>query len=67
MLFKKFKKYIKIYTTLDKVDKNDTCLISTSDLQIEKIIKSLGIEMPNLTTIDKIDKFKNQLNKDIFM
>lgn len=32
-----------------------------------KIIKSLGIEMPDLTTIDKIDKFKNQLNKDIFM
>ena len=23
--------------------------------------------MPNLTTIDKIDKFKNQLNKNIFM
>ena len=23
--------------------------------------------MPNLTTIAKIDKFKNQLNKDIFM
>lgn len=48
-------------------DKNGTCLISTPDIQIEKIIKSLGIEMPNLTTIDKIDKFKNQLNKDIFM
>lgn len=48
-------------------DKNGTCIISTPDIQIEKIIKSLGIEMPNLTTIDKIDKFKNQLNKDIFM
>ena len=23
--------------------------------------------MPNLTTIDKIDKFKNHLNKDVFM
>jgi hypothetical protein len=23
--------------------------------------------MPDLTTIDKIDKFKNTLNKDIFM
>ncbi len=48
-------------------DKNGTCLISTPDIQIEKIVKSLGIEMPDLTTIDKIDKFKNQLNKDIFM
>ena len=48
-------------------DKNGTCLISTPDIQIEKIIKSLGLEMPDLTTIDKIDKFKNQLNKGIFM
>ena len=48
-------------------DKNGTCLISTPDIQIEKIVKSLGIEMPDLTTIDKIDKFKNQLNKDLFM
>ena len=48
-------------------DKNGTCLISTPDIQIEKIVKSLGMEMPDLTTIDKIDKFKNQLNRDIFM
>ena len=48
-------------------DKNGTCLISTPDIQIEKIIKSLGLEMPDLTTIDKIDKFKNQLNKGLFM
>lgn len=48
-------------------DKNGTCLISTPDIQIEKIIKSPGIEMPDLTTIDKIDKFKNQLNKGLFM
>ena len=48
-------------------DKNGTCLISTPDIQIEKIVKALGIEMPDLTTIDKIDKFKNQLNKGIFM
>ena len=48
-------------------DKNGTCLISTPDIQIEKIVKSLGLEMPNLTTIDKIDKFKNQLNKGLFM
>ena len=48
-------------------NKNGTCLISTPDIQIEKIVKSLGMEMPDLTTIDKIDKFKNQLNKDLFM
>lgn len=48
-------------------DKNGTCLISTPNIQIEKIVKSLRIEMPDLTTIDKIDKFKNILNKDIFM
>ena len=48
-------------------DKNGTCLISTPDIHIEKIVKSLGIEMPDLTTIDRIDKFKNQLNKSLFM
>ena len=48
-------------------DKNGTCLISTPDKEIEKIVKSLGIEMPDLTTIDKIDRFKNTLNKGIFM
>ena len=48
-------------------DKNGTCLISTPDIQIEKIIKSQGIEKPDLTTIDKIDKFKNQVNKYLFM
>ena len=48
-------------------DKNGTCLISTPENEIEQIIKSIGLEMPNLTTIDKIDKFKNTLNKGIFM
>ena len=48
-------------------DKNGTCLISTPDKEIEKIVKSLGIEMPDLTTINKIDRFKNTLNKGIFM
>lgn len=48
-------------------DKNGTCLISKPDKEIEKILNSLGIETIDLTTIDKIDKFKNQLNKGIFM
>ncbi len=48
-------------------DKNGTCLISTPSKEIELIFKSIGMEMPDLTTIDKIDKLKNQLNKNIFM
>lgn len=48
-------------------DKNGTCLISKPDIEIEKIVNSIGLEMPDLTTIDKIDKFKNILNKGSFM
>ena len=48
-------------------DKNGTCLISTPKKEIEQIVKSIGLEMPDLTTIDKIDKFKNELNKGLFM
>ena len=48
-------------------DKNGTCLISTPDNEIEKIVQSLNMKMPDLTTIDKIDKFKNILNKGTFM
>lgn len=48
-------------------DKNGTCLISTPKNEIEQIVKSIGLEMPDLTTIDKIDKFKNTLNKGLFM
>lgn len=48
-------------------DRNGTCLISKPSNEIEKIIKSIGIDELDLTTIDKIDKFKNQLNKGIFM
>ena len=48
-------------------DKNGTCLISKPYDEIETIVKSIGLETPNLTTIDMIDKFKNILNKDIFM
>ena len=48
-------------------DKKGTCLISTPKSEIEKIVKSIGLEMPDLTSIDKIDRFKNVLNKGIFM
>lgn len=48
-------------------DRNGTCLISTPKKEIEQIVKSLGLEMPDLTSIDRIDKFKNTLNKGLFM
>ena len=48
-------------------DKNGTCLISRPAKEIEDIVKSIDMEMPDLTTIDKIDKFKNLLNKNTFM
>lgn len=44
-------------------DKNGTCLISKPDKEVEKMISAIGMDMPDLTTIDKIDRFKNQLNK----
>ena len=47
-------------------DKNGVCLISKPREEIIKIIESLGLEIPDLTTIDKIDKFKNLLNKITF-
>ena len=44
-------------------DKNGTCMITKPAKEIENIIKSMGLEMPDLTTIDKINQFKNQINK----
>lgn len=48
-------------------DKNGTCLITTPKKEIEQIVKSIDLEMPDLTTVDKIDKLKNVLNKGLFM
>ncbi len=48
-------------------DKNGTCLITKPQKEIERIVESIGLKMPDLTTLDKIDKFKNILNKNIFM
>lgn len=57
----------KIKNALSKLkacsDNNGTCLISKPDDEINKILMSLKITHPNLTTLDKIDKFRNQLNK----
>ena len=48
-------------------DKKGTCILTKPDKEIEKIVKSLGLEMPDLTTIDKINKFKNLLSKTHFI
>ena len=48
-------------------DKNGVCLITTPSEELKKIVKSLELETPDLTSLDKIDKFKNVLNKNIFM
>lgn len=45
------------------VDKNGTCLISKPRDEIKKILSALSIEDFDLTTIDRIDKFRNTLNK----
>ena len=44
-------------------DKKGNCMIKKPKSEIEKIVKSLGLEMPNLTTIDKLNQFKNSLSK----
>ena len=48
-------------------DKKGTCILTKPDKEIEKIVKSLGLEMPDLTTIDKINKFKSLLSKTHFI
>jgi len=40
-------------------------MISKLMKEIEQIIKSIGLEIPDLTLIDKIYQFKNQINKII--
>ena len=61
----------KIKNSLNKFkvcsDKNGTCLISKPDKEIAKMINAFGMDMPDLTTIDKIDKLKNKLNNDTYM
>lgn len=47
-------------------DKNGVCLISTPKKELQKILTALGLDTPDLTTIDRIDKFKNSLNKLTF-
>lgn len=44
-------------------DKKGTCMISKPTIELEKIAKSLSINISDLTTIDKINQFKNQINK----
>jgi len=44
-------------------DRNGTCMISKPAKEIDKLIKSIGLETPDLTSVDKIYRFKNQINK----
>lgn len=44
-------------------DKKGTCMISKPSAYLEKIAKSLSIDITNLTTIDKINHLKNRVNK----
>jgi len=44
-------------------DRKGTCMISKPATDLEKIAKSLSIDMSDLTTIDRINQFKNQINK----
>ena len=48
-------------------DKNGNCILTRPSKEIEKIVKSLGLEIPDLTTIDRITKFKNLISKTNFM
>lgn len=44
-------------------DSKGVCLVSKPKEEIYKILESLDLEEPNLTLIDEIDRFKNELNK----
>ena len=44
-------------------DKKGTCMISKPPAYLEKIAKSLSIDITSLTTIDKINQLKNHVNK----
>ena len=42
-------------------------MLTRPSKEIEKIVKSIALEIPDLTTIDKITKFKNLINKTNFI
>lgn len=44
-------------------DKNGTCIISKPAKEIKDIIDSINLDIPDLTTIDKIYQFKRLINK----
>ena len=44
-------------------DRKGTCMISKPTIYLEKIVKSLSIDILDLTTIDRINQFKKQINK----
>ena len=48
-------------------DKKGNCMLTKPSNEIEKMVKSIAREIPNLSTIDKITKFKNLINKSNFI
>ena len=48
-------------------DKKGKCIITKPAKEIEKILNSLGLSIPDLTSTDKINQFKNSLNKTPFI
>lgn len=48
-------------------DKNGVCLVTTPCSEVEEIIGSLKLEVPDLTSIDKINQFKYLLRRTVFM
>ena len=44
-------------------DRKGTCMISKPSAHLEKIAKSLSVDIADLTTIDKINQLKNRVNK----
>lgn len=48
-------------------DKNGTCIIRQYNSEIEKILKSIGIDSIDLTSVDRVNQFKNQLKKVKFI
>ena len=48
-------------------DKNGTCIIRQYNSEIDKILKSIGIDSIDLTSVDRVNQFKNQLKKVKFI
>jgi len=48
-------------------DKNGTCIIRQYEDEINRILKSLDINNVDLTSVDRVNQFKNQIKKAKFI